>query len=131
MPQMNEQEILERAERAAMSVVGSDVPYEPLLRRRDRKRRSQRITAGVVGIAVFVAAVWVVTSVSSLDRSETPVVPAGSGTTGSAETGSAETGSADSAPMTTTRTRTTSDYLPRAALSRAAQRAANSSPRPR
>lgn len=28
-------------------------------RRRDRKRRNQRIAAGVVGIAVFVAAVWV------------------------------------------------------------------------
>jgi hypothetical protein len=87
MPPMNEREILERAERAAMDVVGSDVPYEPLLRRRDRKRRNQRITAGVVGIAVFVVAVWVVTSVSSLDRSETSVVPAVSGTTGPAETG--------------------------------------------
>jgi Tol biopolymer transport system component len=49
--------------------------------RRDRKRRNQRITAGVVGIAVFVAAVWIVTSVGSLDRSETPA--------GSAETGPA------------------------------------------
>jgi Tol biopolymer transport system component len=54
-----------------------------MLRRRDRKRRNQRITAGVVGIAVFVAAVWIVTSVGSLDRSETPAVP------GPAETGPA------------------------------------------
>ena len=44
------------------------------LRRRDRKRRNQRIAAGVVGIAVFVAAVWIVTSGLSLDRS-TPAVP--------------------------------------------------------
>jgi hypothetical protein len=45
--------------------------------RRDRKRRDQRIAAGVVGIAVFVAAIWIVTSVGSLDRSETSVGPAG------------------------------------------------------
>jgi dipeptidyl aminopeptidase/acylaminoacyl peptidase len=51
--------------------------------RRDRKRRNQRIAAGVVGMAVFVAAVWIVTSVGSLDRSETPAVP------GPAETGPA------------------------------------------
>ena len=49
------------------------------LRRRDRKRRNQRIAAGVVGIAAFVAAVWIATSVASLDRSEKSVVPAGTG----------------------------------------------------
>jgi hypothetical protein len=59
--------------------------------RRDRKRRNQRIAAGVVGIAVFVAAIWIVTSVGSLDRSETSVVPGGD-VTGPAETGPAETG---------------------------------------
>jgi hypothetical protein len=59
--------------------------------RRDRKRRNQRIAAGLVGIAVFVAAVWIVTSVGSLDRSETSVVPGGD-VTGPAETGPAETG---------------------------------------
>jgi hypothetical protein len=37
--------------------------FEAFLRRRDRKRRNQRITAGFVGIAVFVAAIWIVTSV--------------------------------------------------------------------
>jgi Tol biopolymer transport system component len=57
--------------------------FERMLRRRDRKRRNQRITAGLVGIAVFVAAVWIVTSVGSLDRSEMPAVP------GPAETGPA------------------------------------------
>ena len=54
---------------------------DQLLNRRDRKRRNQRIAAGVVGIAVFVAAVWIVTSVGSFDRSQTPAVP------GPAETG--------------------------------------------
>lgn len=69
---MNDQEILERAERAATRLVGSAAPYEDLLRRRDRKRRKQRITAGVVGIAVFVAAVWIVTSGVPADRTQTP-----------------------------------------------------------
>jgi hypothetical protein len=59
--------------------------------RRDRKRRNQRIVAGVVGIAVFVPAIWIVTSVGSLDRSQTSVVPGGD-VTGPAETGPAETG---------------------------------------
>ena len=53
--------------------------FERVLARRDRKRRNQRIAAGVVGIAVFVAAVWAVTSGLSLDRSEKSVVPAGTG----------------------------------------------------
>lgn len=50
---------------------------ERVLRRRDRKRRDQRIAAAVVGIAVFVAAIWIVTSVKSLDRSEPSIGPAG------------------------------------------------------
>ena len=57
--------------------------------RRDRKRRNQRIAAGVVGIAVFVAAVWVVTGAGSTDRTQTPVVPGG-GVTRPAETGPTE-----------------------------------------
>jgi Tol biopolymer transport system component len=59
------------------------------VRRRDRKRQTQRIAAGVVGIAVFVAAVWVVTGAGSTDRTRTPVVPGGS-VTGPAETGPTE-----------------------------------------
>jgi hypothetical protein len=64
---------------------------ESLRRRRDRKRRNQRITAGAVGITVFVAAIWIVTSGLSLDRSETALAPGGSGT-GPAETGPTMTG---------------------------------------
>jgi Tol biopolymer transport system component len=97
---MNEQEILDRAKRAAMSVDELDQPYDALLRRRDRKRRNQRITAGVVGIAVFVAAVWIVTSGGVFDRSETSVVPGGD-VTGPAETGPAETGPAETGPTAT------------------------------
>jgi Tol biopolymer transport system component len=48
--------------------------FDDLLRRRDRKRRNQRIAAGVVGIAVFVAAVWIVTSGLSFDRTEQPAI---------------------------------------------------------
>ena len=51
--------------------------YERLVRRRDRKRRNQRIAAGVVGIMVFAAAIWIVWDAASLDRSETSVGPAG------------------------------------------------------
>jgi WD40 repeat protein len=71
--------------------------FERMLRRRDRKRRNQRFAAGIVGIAVFVAAVWIVRDITSLDSTRT-VVPGGSGTTGPAETGPAETGPAETAP---------------------------------
>jgi Tol biopolymer transport system component len=74
--------------------------FDDLGRRRDRKRRNQRIAAGVVGIAVFVAAVWIVTSGLSLDRSETSVVPGGD-VTGPAETGPSETGPAETGPSET------------------------------
>lgn len=81
---------LERVSRSA------GFTFDDLVRRRDHKRRNQRITAGVVGLAVFVAAVWIVTSVKSLDRSEKSVVPGGAGMTaetGPTATGPAETGS--------------------------------------
>jgi hypothetical protein len=83
---INERDIFEKSFRRYEPEGGS---FERLVRRRDRKRRNQRITAGVVGIAVFVAAVWIVTSGLSLDRSETSVVPGGD-VTGPAETGPAE-----------------------------------------
>jgi hypothetical protein len=54
--------------------------FERVLARRDRKRRNQRITAGVVGIAVFVAAVWIVTTGGAFDRTQTPAVPGGGST---------------------------------------------------
>ncbi len=72
------------------------IPFDRLVHRRHRKRRNQRIAAGVVGIAVFVAAIWIVTTVGSLDR-ERSVVPAGD-VTGPAETGPAETGPAETGP---------------------------------
>jgi Tol biopolymer transport system component len=52
--------------------------FDDVARRRDRKRRNQRIAAGVVGIAVFVAAVWIVTSVGSFHNTRTPAVPGAS-----------------------------------------------------
>ena len=73
-----------------------DDMFERIERRRVRKRRNQRIAAGVVGIALFVAAVWIVTSGGVFDRSETSVVPGGDVTgpagAGPAETEPAETG---------------------------------------
>jgi transglutaminase-like putative cysteine protease len=67
-------------ERAAAWYEPPDLPMDGLLNRRDRKRRNQRITAGVVGIAVFVAAVWIVATGGPFDRPQTQVVPGGPGT---------------------------------------------------
>ena len=57
--------------------VGSATPppdgFERMLRRRDRKRRNQRIAAGVVGFAVFLAGIWIVTTGGPFDRALTPV----------------------------------------------------------
>jgi hypothetical protein len=68
--------------------------WDRLVGRRDRKRRNQRIAAGVVGIAVFVAAVWIVTNGLSFDRTQTPAAP------GPAETGPTETGPTVTGPVT-------------------------------
>jgi hypothetical protein len=76
----------ERYERAFQQFQMTEPAWEILVDRRDRKRRNKRITAGVVGIAVFVAAVWIVTSGLSLDRSEMSVVPGGD-VTGQVENG--------------------------------------------
>jgi Tol biopolymer transport system component len=62
--------------------------WERLVGRRDRKRRNQRIAAGVVGMAVFVAVIWIVTSVGPLGR-EPSVVPGGT-SLGPAVTGPVE-----------------------------------------
>jgi hypothetical protein len=71
-------------ERAGSNFAPLNLELEILLRRRDRKRRNQRIAAGVVGIAVFVAAVWIVTSGGVFDRTESPAVP-GPAVTGTTE----------------------------------------------
>jgi hypothetical protein len=70
--------------------------FEGFLRRRDRKRRNQRIAAGVVGIAVFLASIWIVTN-SPFDQTQTPAVPGGA-ETGPTETGPTETGSTETGP---------------------------------
>jgi hypothetical protein len=80
---IDEQALLEQAARRFEPEPGLT---DRIYRRRDRKRRNQRIAAGVVGIAVFVAAIWVVTTGGVFDRSETSVVPGGD-VTGPAETG--------------------------------------------
>ena len=59
-------------ERAGSNFAPLDLELESILRRRDRRRRSQRIAAGVVGIAVFVAAIWIVTSGGSSDPTHRP-----------------------------------------------------------
>jgi hypothetical protein len=76
----------EQLQRARSQFPPPEGVMESLRRRRDRKRRNQRIAAGVVGIAVFVAAVWIVTTGFPFDQSQTP---AGSGPT---ETGPTSAG---------------------------------------
>ena len=92
---MIDHEILDRAERAARSVDLPDGRFEELLRRHDRLRRRQRVTGGTVGMGIFVALVWFVTSAGPLDRSQTPVTPEG------AETGHVSSGTAAGSRATT------------------------------
>lgn len=67
-------------ERASASAPTPDLPLERVLRRRDRKRRDQRIRAGVVGIAVAIAVGWVgvneIRSTSPVPGDEAPPTPA-------------------------------------------------------
>jgi transglutaminase-like putative cysteine protease len=66
-------------ERAAARYEPPDLPMNGLLKRWNRKRRNQRIAAGVVGIAVFVAGVGIVTSGMPFDRTHTEAVPGAAG----------------------------------------------------
>ena len=56
-----------------------DLSTDQLLNRRDRKRRNQRVAAGVVGFAIFLAAVWIVTTGGPFDRGQTPATSGGTG----------------------------------------------------
>jgi Tol biopolymer transport system component len=73
---IDERDLLERALRRFEPEPGFT---DRVFRRRDRKRRNQRIAAGVVGIAVFVAAIWIVTAGGWTDRSHTPAASGGTG----------------------------------------------------
>jgi len=64
----------ETLERIARRIPIPEPAYERMLQRRNRKRRNQRIAAGVVGMAVFVAAVWIVTTGGSFNRTQQPAV---------------------------------------------------------
>ena len=68
---IDERELVERAVRA---LVREEPSFDDLIKRRHRKRRNQRIAAGAVGIAVFVAAVWIVTTGGSFNRTEQPAI---------------------------------------------------------
>ena len=72
-------------ERESRRFIQPDGAFERLVHRGNRKRRNQRITAGVLGIAIFVAAVWIVRDMASLYRTDEAVVPAGD-VTGPADT---------------------------------------------
>jgi hypothetical protein len=59
-------------ERFAPLFEAPEPSFQGFLRRRDRKRRNQRIAAGVVAIAVFVAPVALFAGLLSSDRTQTP-----------------------------------------------------------
>lgn len=65
-------------ERIAGRVAVPEPAYELVLRRRDRRRRSQRIGAAAVGIAIFVTGVWFVTTGRPFDRTTRGQQPGGS-----------------------------------------------------
>jgi hypothetical protein len=65
---IDERDLLERALRRFEPEPGLT---DRVFRRRDRKRRNQRIAAGVVGFAIFLAAIALV-AISPIDRSVTP-----------------------------------------------------------
>lgn len=74
-------------ERYASLLEAPKPSFEGFLGRHDRKRRNQRITAGVVGIAVFLAAVWLVVSGGPLDRAQRQPGGPGPSETGPSATG--------------------------------------------
>lgn len=59
-------------ERLAPLFEAPEVPFEGFVRRRDRKHRNRRFAAGVVGLAVFVASIWFVTTGGPSDHTLTP-----------------------------------------------------------
>ena len=65
--------LLERADRAASRVPLPDGGLERILRRRDRKRRNQRIMAGAVGIAVFATVMSVLMGLGSAGHTQVDV----------------------------------------------------------
>jgi Tol biopolymer transport system component len=66
----------EALERFAPLVDAPEPSFEGFLRRRDRKRRNQRIAAAVVGIAVFVVPlVWIFATGEWSDHSRVPLGP--------------------------------------------------------
>jgi len=74
---LDQRAALERAERQFSE---PNVDIDSVRRRSSQRRRNQRISAGVVGLAVFVVAVLVVTTFGSLDRTQTPAAPGGADT---------------------------------------------------
>jgi hypothetical protein len=64
-----------RYERAFAAFRMPEPSWDRLLGRRHRRRRNQRIAAGVVGMAVFLATIWFVSSAGPLHRTHSPGGP--------------------------------------------------------
>ena len=61
-------------ERGLQEFRAPELPLEAILRRRDRRRRNQRIAAGVVGLAIGIAAILIGASLIRADKM-TPATP--------------------------------------------------------
>ena len=59
-------------ERIAQRIPTPDEAFDSILLRRQRRNRNQRIAAGVVGMTIFVASVWIVRDVALRDTTPTP-----------------------------------------------------------
>jgi hypothetical protein len=62
-------------ERFAPMFEVTEPSFDGFLRRRDRRRRNQRVAARTVGVAVFAAVVWAVTTVGPVERTRPPGDP--------------------------------------------------------
>src|SRR5262245_32119985 len=92
---MIDDEILGAAVKAADSVELPVNRLDDLRQRRARRHRNQRIAAGSVGIAAFIAAILVLTSLGFSDRTQGPAT----GTTTPAPTVSPDTVVSPEAPI--------------------------------
>jgi hypothetical protein len=69
---IDEREVVQHA---ADRLAPPEPAFDRLLRRRDRKQRNQRISAGVIGVAVFVAALGIIARDMGWGFNVTPVGP--------------------------------------------------------
>ena len=61
-------EFRDRLERASREFPSPEMPFEGILRRRDRKHRNERLAAGVVGVVIALIVVLIGMSIAAFER---------------------------------------------------------------